>query len=211
MKALQSQMNPHFIFNSLNSIREMVLSEENKEASHYLSKFAQLIRITLEQSTQETVSLRATIDYLHRYIEMETVRNGFLTYEIQVGDELDQDETLVSPMFIQPFVENAIWHGVSATRKDIRVNISFRKTGDLLVCTVDDNGMGIQHSQSLKRLKGVRRRSLGIANVQDRIKLLNEKYQLRCSVTIIDKKERADLTETGTLVTIQLPYQTTES
>jgi two-component sensor histidine kinase len=211
MKALQAQMNPHFIFNSLNSIREMVLSQENKEASHYLSKFAQLIRITLEQSTQETISLRATIDYLNRYIEMETIRNTFLRYEIITDDALDLDDTLVSPMLIQPFVENAIWHGVSATRKDIRVKISFEKNGDLLICTVNDNGMGIQHSQSLKTLKGVRRKSLGIANVQDRIKLLNEKYGLNCSVVIIDKKERPELNESGTMVTIQLPYQTTES
>jgi ligand-binding sensor domain-containing protein/two-component sensor histidine kinase len=211
MKALQAQMNPHFIFNSLNSIREMILNQENKDASHYLNKFAQLIRITLEQSTQEMISLRATIDYLSRYIEMETIRNGFLRYEFEVDKEIDLDETLVSPMIIQPFVENAIWHGVSATRKDINVKISFRKTGHSLVCTVDDNGIGISRSKSSKRLNGIQRRSHGIINVQNRIKLLNEKYNLRCQVTIIDKTEMPALQEPGTLVTIQLPYQTTES
>jgi two-component sensor histidine kinase len=211
MKALQSQMNPHFIFNSLNSIREMILTEENKQASHYLSKFAHLIRITLEQSTQETVSLRATIDYLQRYMEIESIRNSFLKYEIQVSEELDMDDTLVSPMIIQPFVENAIWHGVSASRRDIIVRICFKKTTDSLLCTVDDNGVGISHSQSLKQLNGTYKRSHGIANVRNRIELLNEKYNLSCGVTIIDKNERPELNESGTLVTIQLPYQTLES
>jgi ligand-binding sensor domain-containing protein len=211
MKALQAQMNPHFIFNSLNSIREMILHQENKDASHYLNKFAQLIRITLEQSTQEMISLRGTIDYLNRYIEMETIRNEFLRHEFEVDEELDQDEIQVSPMIIQPFVENAIWHGVSARNKNIRVKISFSKTSGSLVCIVDDNGMGISHSRSLKKMNGAQRRSHGIVNVQNRIKLLNEKYNLRCSVTIVDKKDIPGMIEPGTVVTIELPYQTTES
>jgi LytS/YehU family sensor histidine kinase len=210
MKALQSQMNPHFIFNSLNSIREMILNHENKDASHYLSKFAQLIRITLDQSTQEMVSLRATIDYLERYIEMETIRNGFITYQFSIDNDVDQDETLVSPMMIQPFVENAIWHGVSASRKDITVRITFRKKGDSLICTVDDDGIGITHARSLRKLNGHQRRSHGIANVENRIALLNEKYNLHGRVTIIDKRDNNGAPESGTLVTIELPFQTTE-
>jgi len=210
MKALQAQMNPHFIFNSLNSIREMILSEANNEASHYLSQFAQLIRITLEQSTRETVLLSSTIDYLHLYIEMETIRNGLLKYEIQVDPSVDPDETLVSPMIIQPFVENAIWHGVSAVRKDIFVKIVFKKAGGLLSCTIDDNGVGITQSRSQKQSKGKYTRSHGIVNVEDRVNLLNDKYDLRCSITVIDKREKPELKEPGTLVTILLPYQTTE-
>ena len=146
MKALHSQMNPHFIFNSLNSIREMILNNENKEASHYLSKFAQLIRMTLDQSGQSFISLRNTIDYLQRYIEMEKIRNGHFTWSMNVDKRLDMDETVLPPMLIQPFIENAIWHGVTGNRKNINIQINFKKENDHLVCTIDDNGIGIEQS-----------------------------------------------------------------
>ena len=110
-------MNPHFIFNSLNSIREMILNNENKDASHYLSKFAHLIRITLDQSSQSLVSLRNTVDYLQRYMEMEQIRNSLFGYSITTGEKLDPDETLIPPMLIQPFIENGLWHGVAATTR----------------------------------------------------------------------------------------------
>lgn len=211
MKALQAQMNPHFIFNSLNSIQEMILSQNNREASFYLGQFAQLIRITLEQSTQELVLLRTTIDYLHRYIEMENIRNAMLVYTISTDSSVDEDETLVPPMIIQPFVENAVWHGVSATSKDIAVNISFTRKDNLLLCTVEDNGRGVNYTRTLKRLDNGERRQHGIANVAERLKLLSEKYEVACSVTVTDKQDEPGSRGTGTIVRILLPYQTTES
>jgi sensor histidine kinase YesM len=113
-------------------------------------------------------------------------------------------------MIIQPFIENAIWHGVSATRKDILVQVYFKKTGPYLSCTVEDNGVGIKQSKTLKKHGSNDRTSHGIANVQDRLKLLSEKYNLPCSVTIIDKKEENTIQGTGTIVTILLPFQTIE-
>jgi LytS/YehU family sensor histidine kinase len=154
MKALQAQMNPHFIFNSLNSIGEMVLNNENKEASNYLSKFARLIRITLDQSSQAMVSLRNTIDYLERYMEMENIRNSHFTHQVIVDPALDIDETMVPPMLIQPFIENALWHGVSANNRRIHVKIVFSKVNDNLVCTIDDNGVGIDHARQHAPVNG---------------------------------------------------------
>ena len=209
MKALQAQMNPHFIFNSLNSIREMILNNENKEASHYLSKFAHLIRITLDQSSQTNIPLRATVDYLNRYMEMETIRNSLFTYEVNVDEQLDLDETFVSPTLIQPFIENAIWHGVSATRKNIRVCVEFKKQDDALVCIIDDDGVGIELMQSIRPLNSRRYQSRGIANIKNRITLLNEKYKHDCGITVTDKKELSG--ESGTRVILQLPLQTNES
>ena len=208
MKALQAQMNPHFIFNSLNSIREMILNNENKEASHYLSKFAHLIRITLDQSSQANIPLRATVDYLNRYMEMETIRNSLFTYEVNVDEHLDLDETFVSPTLIQPFIENAIWHGVSATRKNIRVRVEFKKENEALVCIIDDDGVGIELMQSIRPLNN-RYQSRGIANIKNRITLLNEKYKLDCGITVTDKKELSE--GSGTRVILQLPLQTNES
>ncbi len=117
MKAFHAQMNPHFIFNSLNSIREMILNNENKEASHFLSKFAHLIRMTLDQSGQSFISLRTTLEYLARYIEMEQIRNNHFTCQLLAGEELDPDETVLPPMLIQPFIENSIWHRVTGNQK----------------------------------------------------------------------------------------------
>ncbi|HEY3386335.1 MAG TPA: histidine kinase [Saprospiraceae bacterium] len=209
MKALQAQMNPHFIFNSLNSIGEMILNNENKYASNYLSKFARLIRITLDQSSQAMVSLRNTIDYLERYMEMENIRNSLFTHQVIVDPTLDIDETMVPPMLIQPFIENALWHGVSAGNKRIHVKITFCKKNNNLVCTIDDNGIGILQAKQQNHTNG-RHQPVGIANIQTRVALLNEKYNLHGQISIIDKKDIPGQTETGTIVTLQLPLELEE-
>lgn len=210
MKALHSQMNPHFIFNSLNSIREMILNNENKQASHYLSKFAQLIRMTLDQSSQSFISLRNTLDYLHRYIEMEKIRNEYFTYSITVEAALDQDETVLPPMLIQPFIENAIWHGVTASLKNIDINIQFKKENKYLVCTVEDNGIGIDQSMKNKENGSHLHNAHGVANVMNRIRLLNEKHDAATALTIIDKSNINHGAGTGTLVTLRLPLEMNE-
>jgi LytS/YehU family sensor histidine kinase len=211
MKALQAQMNPHFIFNSLNSIGEMILNNENREASIYLSKFARLIRITLDQSSQSMVSLRNTVDYLERYMEMENIRNNLFTHEIIIDQALDPDDTFLPPMLLQPFIENAIWHGVSAQRKAIHVRIEFTKDKDFLVCKIEDNGIGIFQAQQYKSENGGRHQPLGITNIQNRVNLLNEKYHLHGAIQILDKREIPGCTDTGTLVTLQLPLELEET
>ncbi|HEX2683268.1 MAG TPA: two-component regulator propeller domain-containing protein, partial [Ferruginibacter sp.] len=207
MMALRAQMNPHFIFNSLNSIREMILHNANKEASHFLSKFAQLIRMTLDQSGQHFISLRNTIEYLHRYVEMEQVRNADFTCRILADDDLDVDETVLPPMLIQPFIENAIWHGTTGSKKNININIDFKKEGDQLVCIVDDNGIGIDQSLKMKRDITRGHQAVGISNIQTRINLLNEKYNLQSSITVADKSLLPGYSETGTVVTLRLPLE----
>ena len=216
MKALHAQMNPHFIFNSLNSIREMILTNENKEASHFLGKFAHLIRMTLDQSGQSFISLRTTMEYLTRYVEMEQIRNSYFTCRILADEELDPDETILPPMLIQPFVENAIWHGVTGTQKNINISIDFKKsTGsgeqpNQLVCTIEDNGVGINESLKNKKNSPDKHHSVGIENVNNRIRLMNEKYNLQSSVTIDDKFELPGYSGTGTLVTLRIPLDIKE-
>ncbi|MEO6540194.1 MAG: histidine kinase, partial [Ferruginibacter sp.] len=207
MMALRAQMNPHFIFNSLNSIREMILHNENKEASHFLSKFAQLIRLTLNQSGQPFISLRNTIDYLYRYVEMEQVRNADFTCRILADDELDIDETVLPPMLIQPFIENAIWHGTTGNRKNININVDFKKQHEQLICIIDDNGIGIDQSLKMKTGHAGGHEAVGISNIQTRIHLLNEKYNLQSSITVEDKSKLPGYPETGTLVTLRLPLE----
>lgn len=210
MKALHAQMNPHFIFNSLNSIREMILTNANKEASHFLSKFAHLIRMTLDQSGQSFISLRGTMEYLTRYIEMEQIRNSYFTCRILADEELDPDETVLPPMLIQPFVENAIWHGTTDKQKSININIDFKQENSQLICIIEDNGIGINESLKNKKKSNDIHHSVGIENVNNRIRLLNEKYNLRSSVTIEDKNDLAGYSGTGTVVILRIPLDIKE-
>lgn len=209
MKALHAQMNPHFIFNSLNSIREMILNNENHEASRFLSKFAHLIRITLDQSRQQVISLRNSMDYINRYVEMEKIRNSRFHFSMQADPDLELDETILPPMLIQPFIENAIWHGTNGDGKMIEIKVDFAKQGERLVCTIEDNGVGIDHSLKSK-INGDQHQSVGIANIKNRIDLLNQKYGMKSSITVKDKSEPGNRALSGTLVTITLPLEMTE-
>jgi sensor histidine kinase YesM len=163
--------------------------------------------MTLDQSSQQQVSLRNTIDYLQRYMEMENIRNNHFTHEVVIDPELDVDETFVPPMLIQPFIENALWHGLPANRKDIHVRVEFKKHGDNLVCTISDNGVGIQQAQLNKVESNGRHHSVGIANIKNRVELLNEKYNLHSTVQILDKKEINGSEGSGTVVILQLPLE----
>lgn len=211
MMAMRAQMNPHFVFNSLNSIREMILSNENKEASHFLGKFAGLIRVTLDQSGRPFVSLRQTIDHLTRYIEMEQIRNETFTCRILVGDELEQDDVLLPSMLVQPFVENALWHGTTINRKNININIDFKAEEGRLVCIIEDDGIGIRQSLKNKVNGSKTHHAVGLENVTNRIRLLNEKYKLKSSLFINDKEDLDMYKGTGTVVQLFLPLQINES
>lgn len=207
MMAMRAQMNPHFVFNSLNGIREMILSNENEAASHFLGKFASLIRITLDQSERSFISLRQTISHLTRYMEIEQIRNGEFTSRILADDELDLDEVMLPSMLIQPFVENALWHGTTSARKNININIDFKKENGQLLCIVEDDGIGILQSLKNKTSSSRTHHSLGLENVSNRIRLLNEKYHLESSILINDKSELDNYSGTGTVVQLFLPLQ----
>ena len=208
IKALHAQMNPHFIFNCLNSIREMILNNENQHASHYLSKFAQLIRVTLNQSSKQFITLESTIDYLERYIEMEKIRNNNFGCAIETDDQLQTDEIMVPPMLIQPFLENAIWHG-AVPGKQLQIGIRFKKENNRLICFVEDNGQGIESSLNSKNQLQDHHNPIGIANVKERIQVLNEKYKLNCELSIEDKTKNGN--GSGTIVKLYFPLQATVS
>jgi hypothetical protein len=209
IKALHAQMNPHFIFNCLNSIREMILNNENRNASHYLSKFAQLIRITLQQSSRPFISLENTIDYLQRYMEMEKIRSSHFEYHIHLDKMLTPANIFLPPMLIQPFIENAIWHGLSGINDELRIDIRFIEKDDQLLCIIDDNGIGIERSIEKKKEAGRDHQAVGITNTRERIKVLNEKYNMKSEIIIEDKNGKTQYNESGTLVTIYLPLKNT--
>jgi ligand-binding sensor domain-containing protein len=207
IKALHAQMNPHFIFNCLNSIREMILNNENQQASHYLSKFAYLIRITLNQSLNPFISLKNTIDYLQRYLEMEKIRKTNFSYTIQVDKTIQPAYIFLPPMLIQPFIENAIWHSNPQQSEPLQININFFEKNGQMLCIVEDNGVGIETSLKNKKEPVADYSSVGIANVKQRIQVLNEKYNLNCSVNIEDKSKQPSY-QHGTIVTLYLSLKT---
>ncbi|MGN6530646.1 MAG: ligand-binding sensor domain-containing protein, partial [Ginsengibacter sp.] len=129
IKGLHAQMNPHFIFNSLNSIKEMILEDQKQNASRYLSKFAQLIRTSLEQSRQTFITIKQCVDHLQQYLEMEKLRFENFSYSIDIDKNLDADETQIAPMLVQPLVENAIWHGLRNKENDRKLFIRFFNQG----------------------------------------------------------------------------------
>jgi ligand-binding sensor domain-containing protein len=207
MKALHAQMNPHFIFNCLNSIREMILNNENRQASRYLSKFAQMIRITLNHSTRPLTSLQQTLDYLHRYLEMEQIRTAHFRYRIEVDEELEPESIMLPPMLIQPFLENAIWHGPRPQDAPMDLFIRFQLSGKRLLCIIEDNGIGIGESMAQKKTEPMSHQSVGIENIRQRIQVLNKKYDFESTITIQDKNLLGN--GSGTIVTLYLPIKNT--
>ena len=205
MKALHAQMNPHFIFNALNSIKEMILYEDTKNASRYLSRFAQLIRLNMEYSMKTFITLKQNMEYLERYLEMEQLRFADFSFHFTVKGELNVYEMRIAPMMLQPLVENAIWHGLLPSERDKRLDILFYPDENKLVCEIEDNGIGIQKSLQLKNGLQVMHESVGIENIRQRIVILNEKYHIQCTLSINDKKDISGSDQTGTLAKLVIP------
>ncbi|HEV8285073.1 MAG TPA: histidine kinase [Chitinophagaceae bacterium] len=203
LKALQSQMNPHFVFNALNSIKRMILDRNNEKASRYLSKFALMIRMTLNHSRDTFVTLDENIEYLKAYLEMEQLRfDDSFTYSIFTGENIDVCETSFPSLMIQPLVENAIWHGLLPAETDKRITIRFTQSHNKITCIIEDNGIGIRQSEKMKEANNSFHRSVGLENLRGRIKIMNEKYDTECSLNISDLKE-IDENRRGTRVILQ--------
>ena len=206
MSALRSQMNPHFIFNVLNSINAYMLENDVESASTYLSKFARLVRMVLENSRIERVTFAKDLAALELYIEMEALRfKQKITYSIQIAPEIDTQFLKIPPLIIQPYVENAIWHGLMQRREGgklcIRVGIADQ---DKLIVTVEDNGIGRAAAAELKSKLAVHQKSFGLQITSERLTMVNKIYHTNMVVNITDRYH-TDGTATGTSVEIVFP------
>jgi LytS/YehU family sensor histidine kinase len=190
LTALRAQMNPHFIFNALNSIQQFVLQGNVDEANKYLSKFSRLQREVLNHCDQDFITLEKEIEMLRLYLELEQLRfNGNFKSFITLAEDLDSNEIRIPPMLLQPFVENAIWHGLMPKTSCRRLNIDFSVCGDeLLVCTIRDNGIGRAAAARLKMSHegGASHKSKGLSLVFERMNILHQQYQQRFDVDITD-------------------------
>ena len=204
-KALRSQMNPHFIFNCMNSINRMILSKDLDGASLYLTKFAKLIRLMLENSEKPTVPLEKELALVASYIQLESLtNNGKISYRINVDPEIDQEAIHIPSMVLQPFIENAIWHGLMNKKEhEGHIKIIIRESIDLLKCMIEDNGIGREKALELKKKAVLKSRSMGLTITQKRLQLLSKK-ELRNMIRFTDLKGPTDL-PIGTRVDVLIP------
>ncbi|WP_218127761.1 sensor histidine kinase [Niabella drilacis] len=203
--ALRAQMNPHFIFNCLNSIRLYAAKNDSQSATMYLTKFSRLIRLVLENSKNERVTLKQEMETIQLYIEMEIMRfKDKLQYEISIDPHIEQEYIELPPMMIQPFVENAIWHGLMHKEEGGMLYIMIRQSDDdFLTITIRDNGIGRIKATLLKSKSATTHKSYGMHITHERLEALNQKYGTHASVAIHDLYE--DHIAAGTEVTITLP------
>ena len=194
LKALHAQMNPHFIFNCLNSIKALILNNRNHEASQYLSRFSNLVRQNLDHSRKQFLTLQQNIDYIRQYLGIEAIRFTDLNFEIIISPEIDTGEIKIAPMLLQPLIENAIWHGLQGSSGEKHLTIRFKLNEPAIVCEIEDNGVGINNTLNARKDE---HNSIGLTNIFQRIALLNEKYSLHYELTLTDKSSSGSK---GTLV-----------
>lgn len=205
MKALRAQMNPHFIFNALNSIQTFMMKSETEQALSYLSRFAKLIRNVLDNSQLNNITVAQEVGVLENYMELEKLRfTDEFEYEIIVDPALDAHMVEVPTMIIQPFVENAIWHGLLHEKSKGKLTITFQKVDDRIRCTIEDNGIGREKSAAMKRLNKPRHQSRGLQITRDRLSLYNSRFNVDASFDIEDLTDEEGKA-TGTRVNLWFP------
>jgi len=206
MKALRAQMNPHFIFNCLNSINRFIINNDREIASDYLTKFSKLIRLVLEESNKSFVTLETELKWLRLYMDLEAIRFDFpFKYDIDI-DGIDATEVLLPSLLIQPFVENAIWHGLHPKRNiDGEIRLKFRVENDMLNCEVSDNGIGKRENLQ-EEFGNPDKKSLGIEISRNRIKLVNPRRNDTADIVYLHpKKENGE--SAGTIVVLNIPIK----
>lgn len=204
-KLFRSQMNPHFIFNSLTSIQNYILDEEADKASKYLSRFAKLIRNILDSSIEESVPLQEEISTIENYLELQQIRfkNKF-DYFIDIGGKIKPDNISIPPMLAQPFIENAIEHGIKYKKSKGNIYLRFRLKNNYLVFEVEDDGVGRMQAKEILYKLNNEHKSLATAITHERIRVMNKKRKKKITLQILDLKDNND-EAAGTKVLLTIP------
>lgn len=205
--ALRAQMNPHFIFNCLNTTQNFIMASKKREAYEYLSKFAKLIRLVLENSQHTFIPLESEMNQIRLYLELECIRfNGKFSFDIEVDPELEGGVYEIPGMIIQPIVENAILHGlINRDDNNGHLHISMKKKNeDLLECSIEDNGVGRKKAAEIKSSKNVHYKSVALPNVMERLKILLDKHAHHVEMEITDLYQ--DEKPSGTRAILSIPF-----
>jgi sensor histidine kinase YesM len=206
MIALRAQMNPHFIFNCLNSIKLYTLENDSQTASEYLTKFSQLIRLVLENSRSEKVTLQKELETLKLYIELEAMRfKDKVQYKINVVPHIDQQYIEIPPLLLQPYVENAIWHGLMHKTEGGNIIIDISQPAEyLLHIEITDDGIGREMAKEHKSKSATRQKSFGLKMTSERLEAINHIYHTKTEVKIVDMID-VNGNAAGTNVIIEIP------
>lgn len=205
-QALIRQMDPHFVFNTLNSIQSFIIKNDNLASTQYLSKFSRLMRLILNNSQKQEVRLSDEIDALNLYMELESMRfKHKFEYSINVDHYIDADLCYIPAFIVQPFIENSIWHGIMNLDGPGLIKVNFMADGDQILCTIEDNGIGRVRSQEIKKdTRGSIKSSMGISIIEARLGLLSSFYGVRLEVIFSDILSVQNEV-IGTRVNINLP------
>lgn len=202
LQSLRREMNPHFIFNSLNSVNQFIAENKEREANKYLTSYSNLMRNTMENSNKDFITLDNELEQLKKYLELEHLRfQDKFDFKISVDPELDAERTMVPNMIIQPHLENAIWHGLRYLDIKGLLQLQVQLANGKVVIRIEDNGIGLTKSQELKTSNQKAHESRGMSNTKERISLLNELYKKNITFQISEKA----FPETGTTVEIVFP------
>jgi len=203
---LRSQMNPHFLFNSLNSIKLYIINNEKKNAVHYLNKFSKLVRKILEASSQREISLAEELETVELYMNIENIRfSNEINFNIDIKDDIDPHHIKIPSLILQPFLENALWHGLSSKEgaKNIDLEVKKGKNGFIEI-VITDNGVGRDAAEKIKDGKLLKRKSVGIDITKERLANFSRDYENYFHVDIIDKFDD-DTNPIGTQIVIYIP------
>ncbi|WP_062056479.1 tetratricopeptide repeat-containing sensor histidine kinase [Aquimarina longa] len=202
LKSLRSQMNPHFIFNALNSVNTFIATSDERTANRYLTDFSLLMRAVLENSEEDFISLEKEIELLKLYVQLEHFRfQDKFEYNITVDPDIDINEYMIPPMLLQPYVENAVWHGLRYKEERGILSINFQKIAiDKIEIRIMDDGIGRKKSKELKTLNQKKQQSRGMGNIKKRVTILNKMYKDKIDVFVSDLTDN----EEGTQVTLIL-------
>jgi tetratricopeptide (TPR) repeat protein len=203
---LRSQMNPHFLFNSLNSIKHYIINNEPKNAVHYLNKFSKLIRRILESSSMKENSLKEELETLKLYMNIENIRfDEQIDFEVDIAPDINPQTVKIPSLILQPFLENALWHGLSSKegKKKIRLEVRQNKKGYINIA-IRDNGIGREASEKLREAKVLKRKSMGISITRERLANFSRIYRNSFDLFIEDLY-KGDGSVAGTKVTLKIP------
>ncbi len=204
-KSLATQMNPHFIFNSLNTVQQLILVKEEQQGLNYLSDFAMLMRQILENSRKPFITLREEIQFLDRYMQLEKIRfNNRFEYKIKLDENLQQDEINIPPVLLQPILENAVKYGISSIKTQGLINLEIYRKNGFLIATIDDNGIGINSGKDERNSLRKNKESTALKLLEERLKLTKNLKGQSGSVKITDKSS-INSEKQGTIVEIQIP------
>ena len=204
LKSLRSQMNPHFIFNALNSVNSFIASNDERTANKYLSDFSFLMRAVLENSEEDFIPLQREVELIEMYTKLEHFRfKDKFDYEIDIDKNIDIDAYEIPPMLLQPYIENAVWHGLRYKNEKgiLKIEIQNISSNEIMISIIDD-GIGRERSKSLKTQNQKKHNSKGLSNIKKRIKILNDMYKDKIDVTIGNYNNQKD--DSGTKVEVTL-------